>query len=236
MASAEFSKICWHIECSTFTASSFSIWNGSTGIPLTPLTLFVVMLPKAHLTLLSRMSGSRINILEKGTATHSGILAQRIPWIVWGCRVKYNWVTYTHTHTHTHLLIYLFFLYLHSILFHIYAIFDLYFWVFRFWFFPITNSLRNIFLHTALCTYSIICCESIPRSGFVRRKEWACTFWWIMSGCPAERCQLKLSPKLCGTVNETGLHVDLSFLFSVQKHTLNSMYLKSLCTQVICFH
>ena len=41
---------CWHIECSTFTASSFRIWNSSTGIPLPPLTLFIVMLPKAHLT------------------------------------------------------------------------------------------------------------------------------------------------------------------------------------------
>ena len=30
-------QICWHIECSTFTASSFRIWNSSTGIPLPPL-------------------------------------------------------------------------------------------------------------------------------------------------------------------------------------------------------
>ena len=51
--------ICWDIECSTFTASSFRIWNSSTGIPSPPLALFVVMLPKAHLTLHSRMSGSR---------------------------------------------------------------------------------------------------------------------------------------------------------------------------------
>ena len=51
--------ICWHIECSTFIASSFRIWNSSTGIPSPPLALFVVMLPKAHLTLHSRMSGSR---------------------------------------------------------------------------------------------------------------------------------------------------------------------------------
>ena len=43
-------QICWHIECSTFTASSFRIWNSSTGIPSPPLALFVVMLPKAHLT------------------------------------------------------------------------------------------------------------------------------------------------------------------------------------------
>ena len=27
-------QICWHIECSTFTASSFRIWNSSTGISM----------------------------------------------------------------------------------------------------------------------------------------------------------------------------------------------------------
>ena len=43
-------QICWRIECSTFTASSFRIWNSSTGIPSHPLALFVVMLSKAHLT------------------------------------------------------------------------------------------------------------------------------------------------------------------------------------------
>ena len=52
-------QICWHIECSTFTASCFSIWNSSTGIPSPPLALFSVILPKAHLTSRSRMSGSR---------------------------------------------------------------------------------------------------------------------------------------------------------------------------------
>ena len=52
-------QICWHIECSTFIASSFRIWNSSTGIPSPPLALFVVMLPKAHLTSHSRMSDSR---------------------------------------------------------------------------------------------------------------------------------------------------------------------------------
>ena len=52
-------QICWHIEGSTFTASSFRIWNSSTRIPSPPLALFKVMLPKAHLTSLSRMSGSR---------------------------------------------------------------------------------------------------------------------------------------------------------------------------------
>ena len=52
-------QICWHIECSTFRASSFRIWNSSTGIPSYPLAFFVVMLPKAYLTLHPRMSGSR---------------------------------------------------------------------------------------------------------------------------------------------------------------------------------
>ena len=45
------------IECITFTASSFSIWNSSTGIPSPPLALFVMMLPKDNLTSHSRMSG-----------------------------------------------------------------------------------------------------------------------------------------------------------------------------------
>ena len=52
-------QVCWHIECSTFTISSFRIWNSSTGLPSPPLALFIVMLPKAHLTSHSRMSGSR---------------------------------------------------------------------------------------------------------------------------------------------------------------------------------
>ena len=56
--------ICWHIECSTFTASSFRIWNSSTGIPSPPLALFVVMLSKVHLTSHSRMSGSRWVIIS----------------------------------------------------------------------------------------------------------------------------------------------------------------------------
>ena len=52
-------QICWHIEWNTLTASSFRIWNSSTGIPSPPLALFLVMLPKAHLTSHFRMSGSR---------------------------------------------------------------------------------------------------------------------------------------------------------------------------------
>ena len=41
--------VFWHIECSTFIASSFRIWNSSAGIPSLPVVLFVMMLPKAHL-------------------------------------------------------------------------------------------------------------------------------------------------------------------------------------------
>ena len=51
-------QICRHIEYGTFTASSFRIWNSSTGIPSPPLVLFIVMLPKTHLTSHSRMSGT----------------------------------------------------------------------------------------------------------------------------------------------------------------------------------
>ena len=43
-------QLCCHIKYSTFTASSFRIWNSSTGIPSSLLALLVVMLPKAHLT------------------------------------------------------------------------------------------------------------------------------------------------------------------------------------------
>ena len=52
-------QICWHTECSTFTASSFMKWNSSIGIPSPPLALILVMLPKAYLTSHPRMSGSR---------------------------------------------------------------------------------------------------------------------------------------------------------------------------------
>ena len=55
-------QICWHIEYSTFIASSFRIWNGSTGIPSYPLALFIVILSKVHLTSRSRMSGCRWEI------------------------------------------------------------------------------------------------------------------------------------------------------------------------------
>ena len=73
-------QICWHIECSTFTASSFRIWNSSTGIPSPLLALFVVMLPKAQLTSHSRMS--RPTLCHPKDYTVHGILQARIPeWV-----------------------------------------------------------------------------------------------------------------------------------------------------------
>ena len=42
-------QICWHIEGSTFRASTFRIWNSSTGIPSPPLTLFVMIPTWLHI-------------------------------------------------------------------------------------------------------------------------------------------------------------------------------------------
>ena len=41
-------QMCWHIECSTFTASSFRIWNSSTG-QFCPITsVFKIYLKTIH--------------------------------------------------------------------------------------------------------------------------------------------------------------------------------------------
>ena len=53
-----FFQICWHIACNTFTASSFRVLKSSTRIPLHPLALLTAVLPKALVTLHSRVSGS----------------------------------------------------------------------------------------------------------------------------------------------------------------------------------
>ena len=50
-------QICWNIECSTLIASPFRILNSSAGIPSPPLVLLTAVLPKAHMTSQSRMSG-----------------------------------------------------------------------------------------------------------------------------------------------------------------------------------
>ena len=58
VAIAEFSKSATY-WCITLAAASFKIWNSSAGIPSSPLALFIVMLPKAHLTSHCRISDSR---------------------------------------------------------------------------------------------------------------------------------------------------------------------------------
>ena len=52
-------QIFWHIEWSTFAASSFIIWNSSAESPSPPLALFIVMNSQVHLTSHSKMSDSR---------------------------------------------------------------------------------------------------------------------------------------------------------------------------------
>ena len=62
VATAEFSKFTGILSAAQYhsiTASSFRISNSSSGIPSLLLTSFIVMVPKAHLTSDSRISGSR---------------------------------------------------------------------------------------------------------------------------------------------------------------------------------
>ena len=57
VATAEFSK--FGSILSTAFSQNHLLGFEITGIPSPPLALFIVMLPKVHLTLHSRMSGSR---------------------------------------------------------------------------------------------------------------------------------------------------------------------------------
>ena len=52
-------QICWHNKCNTLMASSFRDLNSPAGFLLHPLALLTAVLLKAHLTLHSRISGSR---------------------------------------------------------------------------------------------------------------------------------------------------------------------------------
>ena len=71
-------KICCHIECSIFRASSFRIWSSSNGIPSPPLALFIMMLPSflyssslysCHLFLISSASVRSIPFLSLNYCT-----------------------------------------------------------------------------------------------------------------------------------------------------------------------
>ena len=59
MATAEFSRFAGLLSATLLQGHLFRIWNSSAGIQSHSLVLFVMMLPKAHLTSHSRMSGSR---------------------------------------------------------------------------------------------------------------------------------------------------------------------------------
>ena len=74
-------QICCHIS-GTSTTSFFRIWNSLTGIPSPPLALFTVMLPRTHLTLHSRMSGSRwvITPLWLSKSWRSFLYSSVYPW------------------------------------------------------------------------------------------------------------------------------------------------------------
>ena len=67
-----FSK-CAGMLNAALTISSFNIWNSSAGIPSPPLALFIVMLPKAHLTSLSRMSGCKLVRHHRGYLGHEDL-------------------------------------------------------------------------------------------------------------------------------------------------------------------
>ena len=84
------------IECSTFIASSFRIWNSSTGIPSPPTASFILMLPKAQVRALGWEDP-----LEKEMAIHSSTIAWKIPWTeepgrpqsMGSQRVGHDWAT-----------------------------------------------------------------------------------------------------------------------------------------------
>jgi len=78
-------QICWHIECSTFTASSFRIWNSSTEISSPPLALFVVMFPMALSISHSSMSGSRGVITRSSLLHHKDLFLYSSP--VYSCHL-----------------------------------------------------------------------------------------------------------------------------------------------------
>ena len=59
VTTAEFSKVAGMLSAALSTESPFKILNNLAGIPSPPLSLFVVMFPKAHLTSHSRMFDSR---------------------------------------------------------------------------------------------------------------------------------------------------------------------------------
>ena len=76
--------ICWHMECSTFTASSFRIWSSPTGIPSPLLALLVVscccLVAKLCLTLCDPMDCSKPDSpVHPGVCSDSCALNRMMP-------------------------------------------------------------------------------------------------------------------------------------------------------------
>ena len=84
-------QVCWHIEWNIFMVSSFRVLNSCTGIPSHSLALLTAVLPKAHLTLLSRMSDSGwlfTQSCEQNVLLHLLILP--FSWVRNGISVKFS--------------------------------------------------------------------------------------------------------------------------------------------------
>ena len=89
-------QICWHIECSTFTASSFRIWNSSTGILSPPLALECSVIniwlqDKVHIIVTIRFSIKEMQILKIQFKYPGGIDLNNFltSWVSLKCR-KWN--------------------------------------------------------------------------------------------------------------------------------------------------
>lgn len=105
--------------------------------------------------------------------------------------------------------------------------------------FHITNSLRNILLHKALCTCPIICCGWITKSGFMRWKD---RVWLQINYTSTEKkkieyahsdgyCQVapQKGANLNSPQNPMGAPMNLDscafHCFYYSKHALKTMYL-----------
>ena len=83
---------------------NFYLWRANSELWASLVAPMVKILPGMQKTWVRSLGWE--DPLQKGTATHSSILAWRIPWTEepvgynpWGRRVGHDWVTHTHTHT-----------------------------------------------------------------------------------------------------------------------------------------
>ena len=81
-------QICWHIECNTFTASSFRVWNSSAGIPSPPLVtpsshqnLYGVLKVKVKLLSRVRTLCHPMDCSLTGSSVHGIFQARVLEWV-----------------------------------------------------------------------------------------------------------------------------------------------------------